>query len=402
MNKKLLLIPSLFVVQQQANAQAVGVDAYMKGNYIEVGVDGAGGFEGTDTTVSLPPFGMHGRSNTQYFGFVANPQMDGWINYDGDFYTPGSPENGWGIEFIDTTTTDTFNIKLNNNRAGFSPDIPGSITSYSYVGGLTTVTWHGDYLASGYDLDFDITYELFDTDLFYTTTMTIFNNGPANIEELYYFRNIDPDNNVTLIGDYVTTNTIVSQPVCCTSAVVKAEQSIPWLSTFAFFSNDTSARVSYGGFSNRDASDIWNGTGGLTNTMGSVYTGDVAVSLAFYQPGLVSFTRAGTSTVSFEYQTVFSASALNDLINGFGMGIEEKSIDGLSIYPNPANDVLNISSTNTLNKVTMYNALGTVVYTNANANTNGLQIDISSFKNGVYILNLEDARGTVTKKIIKK
>src|ERR1043165_3646545 len=84
------------------SAQMVNGSAYMKGNYVEVGIDSLGGFEGTDTVVAPVPAGMHFRSNNPYFGFVANPQQDGWVEYDGDFYTPGSPENGWGIEIVDS------------------------------------------------------------------------------------------------------------------------------------------------------------------------------------------------------------------------------------------------------------------------------------------------------------
>ena len=69
----------------------------MNGTGVEIGINGAGGFEGVDTTVSPVPAGMHCRSNTVFFGFVANPQNNNWATFDGDFFTPGTPENGWGI-----------------------------------------------------------------------------------------------------------------------------------------------------------------------------------------------------------------------------------------------------------------------------------------------------------------
>ena len=287
---KNLLFTSAFLAGFTVNAQIVAGSAYMQGSYVEIGIDSLHGYEGINTVTSPVPSGMHQRGTTNLFGFVANPQMDGWVNFDGDFYTPGSPENGWGIEIIDTTTVDTFNVKLSNNCSFSGSGIDGSIISYSYTAGVKTVLWHGNYSDStrGYDLDFDITYTLGDLDLYYTTSMTIFNNGPANIEHLYYFRNIDPDNNQSIVSDFTTTNTIISQPtVSSPVASVKAEQYLPWTSTFAFFTADTNARVSAGGFSNRDGSDIWNGTSGLIGTTGYVNTADEAVSLAFYQPGLV-------------------------------------------------------------------------------------------------------------------
>ena len=78
--------------------QLVGSDAYLIGDNLEIGVNGAGGHEGA---AELP--GSHNRSNLiisspVYFGFVANPQLDTWATYDGDFFSPGTPENGFGME----------------------------------------------------------------------------------------------------------------------------------------------------------------------------------------------------------------------------------------------------------------------------------------------------------------
>lgn len=401
MIKKLLFIAPFYLTSQLTQAQMVAGSAYMQGSYVEIGIDSLNGYEGANTYVAAPFTGLHFRSNTQYFGFVANPQMDGWVNYDGDFYTPGTPENGWGIEFIDTTTTDTFNIKLQNNRNELLPSIPGYITGYSNVGGVITVNWHGDYVSGTYDLDFDLSYVLNASSLFYTTSMTIFNNGPANIEELYYYRNMDPDNNIMLSGSYVTSNMILSQPTATTGAAVKAQQTSPWLSTVAFYSADTSARVASGGFSNRDASDLWNGYL-FHNTPGDSTVADEAIAIAFHQPGLVSFTRAGTSSVTFTYQTAFSQGALDALIDGTAMTVAEQTIDGLNVYPNPANNVLNIYANEKINSVTILNTVGTIVYSNNTMNMNGNQLDISSLKPGIYFVTISSGTGIVTKKIVKK
>src|SRR4051812_8769863 len=100
-NVRLLALAGVFTLAAgTVKAQIVGTDAYIQGTYVEIGLDGSGGFEGCSILTSPPPAGMHYRSNTNLFGFVANPQMNGWASsaYDGDFFTPGSPENGWGFE----------------------------------------------------------------------------------------------------------------------------------------------------------------------------------------------------------------------------------------------------------------------------------------------------------------
>ena len=221
--KKIITILTLLVIQAGIlQAQMVGADAYILGRNIQIGINGEGGFEGVDTTVSPLLPGMHFRSNSQYFGFVANPQNNNWATFDGDFFTPGSPENGWGI-------TIGANLSSASDNCTQVYDIPGSITNYSNNLDCITVDWEGTDTVGGTNLDVKIEYLLQDTALFYTTTISITNNDSLPVPELYYYRNMDPDNNVMINGtNYATNNTIVSQPGTggCDIAQVSATQSI--------------------------------------------------------------------------------------------------------------------------------------------------------------------------------
>jgi len=283
MKKKISLLLGLITLSlftHHLHAQIIGGPsgaAYVPGYYVNIGVAGQGGFEGADTnaysaagTIS----GLHPRSNTQYMGFVANPQINNWASFDGDFFTPGTPENGWGIEL-----GSSFGTKASNNRA--SPyEIPGSITNWQYLNGCYIVDWDGDYIGSGYNVHVSIRYQLKQDDLYYTTSVKIINNGAANIPEVYYYRNVDPDNNVTLSGDYSTFNSLVSQPSgTCGKALVSAEQYVPSHSYMGFAAIGPDYRVCYGGFSNRDGSDLWNASG-FTGTPGSTNTGDEAIAIS--------------------------------------------------------------------------------------------------------------------------
>jgi len=384
MNKTLLTLLPAFFIYQVGQSQIVGGAAYLKGVYVEIGVDSLGGFEGADTLNYPGPAGLHSRSNTQYMGFVANPQMDGWVNYDGDFFTPGTPENGWGIEIVDNSGT--VNIHASNNRAN-PLDIPGAFTGYTNVGGLQTLNWSGNFTSGVYDLDINIEYTLQDSALYYTTTVTVSNNGDP-IDVLYYYRNIDPDNNVTLTFDYTTTNTILSQPTAFTNlASVRAEQTSPWLSGYTLSANDSNARVAYGGFSNRDASDIWNGTGGMVGTIGAINYADEAIALACRMDTLFAFRSART----FSFESSFSG-GISTAVNATSV------VDGFDVYPNPAHNVLNIRSKETVNKVFIYNTVGVLQYQGGNNNV----IDISSLRPGVYTVVIETANGSHTKRIVKQ
>ncbi len=277
---RLILASVIFLQAGIVNAQMVGPNAYIKATSLEIGLDGLGGFEGCSTAVSTPLPGMHFRSGNPLFGFVANPQVNLWSTFDGDFFTPGSPENGWGIEITGGTSA-------SNNCIG-TWDISGAITDWAHIFDCYSADWEGD-LTAGTNLHFKVNYFLQENDLFYTTTVSITNNTSATIPELFYYRNLDPDNNVSLTGDYSTQNTVVSQPgVGCNLAHVKATSINPSSQPQSYVglaAIGADYRVTFGGFSNRDASDLWNSTGpyspALSGGVGSSAFQDAAIALAY-------------------------------------------------------------------------------------------------------------------------
>src|SRR5690554_2173053 len=84
------------------------------------------------------------------------------------------------------------------------------------------------------------------------------------------------------------------------------------------------------------------------------------------------------------------------------VGLENISLEdnSITIYPNPTNSEVNISSENIINSIEIYNSLGQRVYQSV-VNSNTKTIDISSFTNGVYILGVNTENGVIRKKIIK-
>lgn len=290
-------------------AQMVGTDAFMQGNSVEIGIAGVGGYEGTN---SPAPAGYHGRGFGLPFGFIANPQLNAWATFDGDFFTPGSPENGWGFEIGSSGIS-------GSNNCSFTNDIPGTITSFTSTATCHVLDWEGDYTA-GTNLHFKIEYLLEQGDLFYTTTVSITNNTAANIPDLYYYRNVDPDNNEELSGDFSTQNTIVCQPgvngsnVACVSATSLVPASQP-RSYLGFAGIGPNFRATYGGFSNRDASDLFNWTNAATyipaieQTVGATYFGDDAISLAYHMQNL-----APGTTQTFHFNVILDDNTASNLL----------------------------------------------------------------------------------------
>lgn len=71
----------------------------------------------------------------------------------------------------------------------------------------------------------------------------------------------------------------------------------------------------------------------------------------------------------------------------------------VSIYPNPANEFVTISSSVEINKIEVYNLLGKKVSSSSSLINNTL--DISNLSKGMYLLKLTSEEGTATKKIVK-
>jgi len=79
-----------------------------------------------------------------------------------------------------------------------------------------------------------------------------------------------------------------------------------------------------------------------------------------------------------------------------GVGVESHDLNA-KIYPNPANNVLNINASSNINRVEVYNMMGQMVgsYTANDMNT---QISTTAFANGVYTVKISTENGDMTRK----
>ncbi len=88
------------------------------------------------------------------------------------------------------------------------------------------------------------------------------------------------------------------------------------------------------------------------------------------------------------------------------VGIEDKNLDEISIYPNPANDILNINLKNISSvkivSIDIYNLNGKLIFQDSFYNTSDLKINISDFSFGMYFMKLYiDNKKLITKSFIK-
>jgi len=84
------------------------------------------------------------------------------------------------------------------------------------------------------------------------------------------------------------------------------------------------------------------------------------------------------------------------------VGINENNLqNSVIIFPNPANDLLNVKLSQEFESVEITNMLGQLLYSNK-VTDSFLQIDISSYTSGVYFIRLKGENGLATKKFIKE
>jgi hypothetical protein len=79
------------------------------------------------------------------------------------------------------------------------------------------------------------------------------------------------------------------------------------------------------------------------------------------------------------------------------LSTNEFSFQNLTIYPNPATDIIKVNSTNVINKIEVYNSLGALM----NLVSDDNEINVSNYASGIYFLRITSGKRSVTKKIIK-
>jgi len=81
--------------------------------------------------------------------------------------------------------------------------------------------------------------------------------------------------------------------------------------------------------------------------------------------------------------------------------INEDIIEGLTLYPNPINDILNIKAQEKITKLSIYNPIGQLLKTIIPNNTN-VTVNLDYLATGIYIVKIEANGGVNSRRVIKK
>lgn len=128
-------------------------------------------------------------------------------------------------------------------------------------------------------------------------------------------------------------------------------------------------------------------TGEIDATVASFQTLDFNISSVNgnYKIGIHAISDADSWALLFTNFNLEKVVGINDIDN------EAK------IYPNPANNVLNINANSNINNVSVYNMMGKLVGS-YNVNDVNTQISTTSLANGVYTVRISTENGMMTKK----
>ncbi len=87
-----------------------------------------------------------------------------------------------------------------------------------------------------------------------------------------------------------------------------------------------------------------------------------------------------------------------------GTGIQQivsESRDAFLLYPNPANNVLQIEGEN-INRISIFDIAGKIVFNQQYSNTNNITLNIADFKSGIYSITLQQNENTTSQKFVNQ
>ena len=182
-------------------------EVFLQGNFVEIGISEGG----SCGTIGSAPGGYHNWFGGG-LGFVADFNMDGWAvgvpPYSGDYFLPGSPYEGWLVEFTHQAIEYTFQ---NAQASGFY-SVPQTSLVNTSSGSTNSALWTGTATGAGQSLKVEQLFHFVDSDAKFLIDVTLTNTGPEALQDVEYARSVDPDQEQYITGDYTTSNYVGHQP----------------------------------------------------------------------------------------------------------------------------------------------------------------------------------------------
>ena len=88
------------------------------------------------------------------------------------------------------------------------------------------------------------------------------------------------------------------------------------------------------------------------------------------------------------------------IMNQYTVGITEEIIPQINIYPNPSNGIVTIENVLINHEILITNILGQVISKKITTNSPLLQLDLSSYNKGVYLINIKGGKQNIVKTVV--
>lgn len=105
---------------------------------------------------------------------------------------------------------------------------------------------------------------------------------------------------------------------------------------------------------------------------------------------------AGITMVKFQMTKANGIAYFDDLsmVKSTSTSVEDEFAPKTSVYPNPTNGLTQISSVEVINSYSVFNSTGQLLKIVA-ANQTAVQVDMSAYAKGLYIISATDVKGSV-------
>ena len=278
----------------------VGTQIYLPGHWLEIGQTNYGSFGATP-----PPAGYHPFPAGSYLAETYDYGHDGWTvgapPLMGDYTYPGSPFEGWGIQ-VNGTAGLNWAFTSSGAITG-TGTLAGNNVSYVNAGGKLAANWSGT--AAGGQLKINMETRVDTNASWVVVTAKLYNTGATTLNNLYYIRTLDPDNDEAHGGSFATYNQVTFQIDADQRVGVQATGETYTYSYLQLCTKDCRAKaLVYSSwpinFYVTDLSTVYTGTAAITPdyTVGLADNGDIATGLVYSLGNLC----AGDSTfVSYAY-----------------------------------------------------------------------------------------------------
>ena len=292
------------VCNYRLNAQLISGEIFMPGHYLEIGQTTYGAFGAT----SGAPAGYHPNdgSGGSNLAEVYDINHDGWTvgapPLMGDYTYPGSPFEGWAIQ-VGGPAQLNWACQGTGGISG-TGTLTGSNVSYSNAGGTILGNWAGT-CGPGGQLSLKTETRVDTNASWVVVTTKMYNTGATALNNIYFMRTCDPDNDEADGGSFSTNNSIPYQNDVDHRVMVKAMGTVYTNAYLGLGTKDQRAKALI--YSDwpityyvTDLSTVYTGTASIAPfyTLHGSDNGDIAIGLVYY---ICSIAPHDSDYISYAY-----------------------------------------------------------------------------------------------------